>query len=97
MHYCNSSPQFLTFYRTRPQANDEQSYYYQQAMPEVMDKLQAVEQQRTETLRQCVNDAATTEQRLQPIKQRCLDGMLQAARSIDVDAVSSGYVSFANF
>uniref|UniRef100_A0A4W3HHS3 Formin-binding protein 1-like n=1 Tax=Callorhinchus milii TaxID=7868 RepID=A0A4W3HHS3_CALMI len=63
--------------------NNEQQKHFQFIMPQVFKNLQAMDERKTEKLAECYRYFAEAERRVIPIINKCLEGMIHAAKSVD--------------
>uniref|UniRef100_A0AAX7TM03 Formin binding protein 1b n=1 Tax=Astatotilapia calliptera TaxID=8154 RepID=A0AAX7TM03_ASTCA len=68
--------------------NKEQNEHYYTIIPNIFQKLQDMEEKRIERISVCMKTFADVDRQVLPIVGKCLDGMTNAAESIEPKAVS---------
>ncbi|XP_067846045.1 formin-binding protein 1-like isoform X3 [Heptranchias perlo] len=63
--------------------NSEQQKHFQFIMPQIFKNLQDMDERRIVKLSECYRGFAEAERRVVPIINKCLDGMISAAKSVD--------------
>eukprot|EP00061_Rhincodon_typus_P016817 g45225.t1 len=63
--------------------NSEQQKHFQFIMPQIFKNLQDMDERRIVKLSECYRGFAEAERRVVPIINKCLEGMISAAKSVD--------------
>lgn len=64
-------------------SNKLQLSHYQTSLPTVFNKLQELDEKRTQGIKEFIKSAADVESQVAPIIARCLEGIVKASESIN--------------